>query len=298
MSQDIDSETLITLREVGIVAFSILAATTIVNACLITWLENDQKAKGRKPVSSMVKTVLILVPMSSVVRCVWFVLVDPAQMVGAVSLSDITLAALDALPGYLFFTCYSLLALVWVVLALSARKKKGKNLDWVIYGRVVVAIINTGVYIIWVVLLLLAKFSKDSSDRLTYYFNEEMVYGGTLIIFPLVSSILGWRMRSYLKAIPVASNRSSKEKRSRKVAALAVGISVVIIIIGISTITDAGIMYTSISVSMRFSFITWMTGIIIEWISEWIIVVILSPYLVKWKEKQPLLSPTESVVSS
>lgn len=286
----IATETLILVKEIAIVAFAILAATTIVNACLITWLENDQKAKGRKPVSSLVKTVLILVPLSSIVRVIWFVIVDPEQMVGPDLLSDVTLTALDALPGYLFFTCCSLLTLIWVVLGFSARRQGS---DWISRGRTVVAIINVTVYLIWFILVLLAKSTDNDGDRFIYFFNEELVYGCTLIIFPIICYPLGWRIKLHLNTIPVDSSRMSKEIRSRQVAMIAIGLSVILLIIGIITVTNTVIMsYTSASMGIFFG--TWMTEITLEWISECIMVVTLSPYLIKRKEKQPLMAVDKS----
>eukprot|EP01125_Pyxidicula_operculata_P022090 TRINITY_DN8879_c0_g1_i1.p1 TRINITY_DN8879_c0_g1~~TRINITY_DN8879_c0_g1_i1.p1 ORF type:complete len:278 (+),score=44.33 TRINITY_DN8879_c0_g1_i1:12-845(+) len=166
--------------------FFIFSAVALLNIALIF---------KKNPGFSISKTVIVLIPIATTARAIVFV-VNPEGFFGATIHQQNTFAIiLGGLVGYIFISCYILLALFWLTLLYKAQEDNSSFLSSMI--KVYVGV-NASIYSIWILFMILI-FTASNSEEMNRYHNGEAIYASLVsMLASLTFCILGARVLYHL----------------------------------------------------------------------------------------------------
>jgi len=163
-----------------------------------------------------VKIILAMIPLATTVR--GFSLVWGDHVLGQPWYSHSNYDIIvGGLPGYLFLSCYLLLALFWVVLLHEAHDRSPTFLTTVKRSYV---FLNLIIYIIWLAFVI-AIISTPSPDIKLAWHTAEAIYASSLyFLSSSLFCLVGFKLYRHLNRLPTSSQ--VRKKLARRIGILTI----------------------------------------------------------------------------
>jgi len=256
----------------SLIAFTSIALCTGIYA-FILWYRSTKV--------TYVKIVLTLTPLTALTRAIWAAIFNPDELVNPLLKQSVYALIFGGLVGYLFFSVYCSIGLIWLILFHKIRATKITMQSSIKYAMIIANII---VYLIWIILIICILTSTTPEIRTIWHTIEAMYHASLNIIAALISGFYGIIIYKSLSKEVV---KKEQNKLEFKVGMLTCFCTIVLVAQGVEIILATFLELDEISVILTVIYVA------VEGIAEIFVVVIFSikDERSEANENDPLIRP-------
>jgi len=237
--------------------FGLFAICTTINVAYV-WCRSKAEL-------TYVKIVLTLIPITALSRAIWAANLPLDQLQQPLLEQNVYAMVFGGLVGYLFFSVYCSVGLIWVILVHKIRAKKSMVQSLVTKFMLVTNIV---VYLIYI-LLLVGYFTAPSVEEKKIWHTAEAVYHASLnLIAAAVSGIYG--LTIYKILAEMQKIRSHNEVLTFKVGLLSAICTTILIAQGVEILLATFVLSSAVNAVLTVIYV------VVEGVSELLVVLIFS----------------------